>query len=154
MKYENPEECNQLFYDNEKLIMENRRKILPYSNFKEDIENKTENEERAVHVYETINAQNEQQNLDNVDEMEPIDTSELPKESDEQHFDSTDTTESFKFKPIQFESDEEMREQLKSLSFEQRLALDQVVQVCRKKKIERENPSFVVHPERMIFTGM
>ena len=64
------------------------------------------------------------------------------------------TTESFKFKPIQFESDEQMRDQLKSLSFEQRLALDQVIQVCRKKNIERENPSFVVHPERMIFTGM
>ena len=83
LKYENPEECNELFYDNEKLVMENRRKILPYSNFKEDIESKTENEERAVHVYETINAQNEQENLDNVDEMEPIDKSELPKESDE-----------------------------------------------------------------------
>ena len=31
-----------------------------------------------------------------------------------------------------------MRDKLKSLSFEQRLALDLVVQVCRKKKIQRD----------------
>ena len=157
LKYEDPDECNELYFDNEKLIMENRQKILPYSSFKEDIETKTENDERAAHVYETIDAQNEQENLDDADDLQPIDLSELPKEFDggEQHSDDViANTESFKFKPIQFGKEEDMRDKLKSLSFEQRVALDQVIQLCRKKRIERENPSFVVLPELMIVTGM
>ena len=146
--------CNKLFVANEDIILKNRKSMLPYSSFKKNLEDMINNEERAVHIFDTIDGNAEQENLDDALEMEPIDDLELPQEQDEQQIGAVSGgSESFKFKPITFGDEDEMRADVKSLSYEQRMAFDFVIQLCKKKVVQRSNPSFVVKPEPLIVTG-
>ena len=81
------------------------------------------------------------------------DDAELPLETGEQNSNRNEPIESFKFKQIQFGNDDQMRLDVQSLSYEQRLAFEVVIQLCKKKKIQRARPSFIVPPERFIVTG-
>ena len=86
-------------------------------------------------------------------ELEPLDESELPEESVVESKNNNDLPESFKFKPITFGDEDQMRRDVLSLSYEQRIAFDFIIQFCKRKKIQRNNPSFIVAPERLIVTG-
>ena len=76
-------------------------------------------------------------NLDDALEMEPIDDLELPQEQDEQQIGAVSGgSESFKFKPITFGDEDEMRADVKSLSYEQRMSFDFVIEFLLWKFIE------------------
>ena len=153
LKYQDSEACIQVLTENSVLVEENRKAMLPYSNFKKSIETLIANEERAVHVFESINAQNEQENLEDANDAEPLDMEELPQEKDEGNFAAKINSDSYTFKPIQFGSDEDMIAAVESFSYEQRLAFDIYLQYCKKKKFQRANPSMIVLPELATITG-
>ena len=154
LKYDDPDACIQILAENEKEVDENRKAMLPYSSLRESIENIIANEERAAHVFDTIDANNEQQNLDDAEDAEPLDLTELPQESDDKNFAAKINSDSCSFKPIKFGNEDDMLAYVASLSYEQRLAFDIVLQNCKKKKIQRANPSLIVLPELLKITGM
>ena len=106
-----------------------------------------------VHIFDTLDGIAEQENREDALELEPLDDLDLPQEPNEQIPTSTEGPESFKFKPITFGSEDQMRKDVMSLSYEQKLAFDVVIQICKKKKIQRANPKFVVMPELLCVTG-
>ena len=142
-----------MYKDNLQLLEANRKAMLPYSSLKKSIETLIANEERAAHVFDTINPIAEQENFDNAENLEPLDLDELPQENDEQHSNNNGNIETCSFKPIQFGKEDEMIQAVKTLAYEQRIAFDIFTQFCKKKKIQRSNPSFQVMPVRMIVTG-
>ena len=85
--------------------------------------------------------------------MEPLDLDELPQDNDEQQSTNNVNIESCTFKPIQFGKEDEMIQDVKTLAYEQRIAFDIFTQFCKKKKIQRANPSFPVMPVNTIVTG-
>ena len=85
--------------------------------------------------------------------MEPLDLDELPQDNDEQQSTNNVNIESCTFKPIQFGKEDEMIQDVKTLAYEQRIAFDIFTQFCKKKKIQRANPSFQVMPVNTIVTG-
>ena len=155
LKYEDPEACLQLLKEKEieDVVEENRNAMLPYSNLKKSIEDLVKNEERATHIYENINVNNEQENLDDAENLEPLDLDELPQEEGEKTFAAKINSETCAYKPIHFGEEDDMIALVESLSYEQRLAFDSVLQVCKKKKIQRANPTLLVLPELLAITG-
>ena len=153
LKYEDSDACQQLLVENWEVVEENRRAMLPYSSLKESIETLLQNEERAVHAFDSINANNEQENLDDANDLEALDTDELPQEIGDGNLASKINSDSYSFKPIQFGNDDEMLALVECFSYEQRLAFDMFLQFCKMKKIQRANPSLMVLPPRIKLTG-
>ena len=94
---------------NEKIdtINRNRKCIFPFAKDIAVISDLMEKFEdvRPQHAYDVINPLGEQEDMDNLEELEPIDTSKLPFEVNE-----SNGPEQSKYKAIEVESEEKMLE--------------------------------------------
>ena len=103
-------ECVDLFNKNKKLIDENRKAILPNAPMIESMmELLDAPDNRPLHIADAVPTDAEQRNIDDQVEMEetnPIDTSDLPAEAEDKK--STKKPDGCPYKPIPISSRDEM----------------------------------------------
>jgi len=74
--------CKNLFLANFDLLKQNRQKLFPYSTKIEEMKILLEESDssRPEYIYDTLDGEGQQENLDDKDLILPIDDSELPQE--------------------------------------------------------------------------
>ena len=146
-------DCIQKFDANYDLVERNRKTIYPFSKMidvaREILQNQ-EDDGRATHLLEGIDANGQQENLDNEDIQEPMDTSVLPEEEPAPKNIKSDGC---LFKPIVVDEDEYMLERVRSLSFEQRIVFDKFVKFTKSVLRNLKGASIVPIPPNIIVTG-
>ena len=146
-------DCIQKFDANYDLVERNRKTIYPFSKMidvaREILDNQ-EDDGRATHLLESIDANGQQENLDNEDIQEPMDTSVLPEEEPAPKNIKSDGC---LFKPIVVDEDEYMLERVRSLSFEQRIVFDKFVKFTKSVLRNLKGASVVPIPPNIIVTG-
>ena len=145
--------CIQTYEAKYDVVQENRKTIYPCSKMidvaREILEN-PENDGRAAHLLEGIDANGQQENLDVESTMEPMDTSILPEEDPQPKNKKSDGC---LFKPIIVDEDESMLERVRNFSFEQRIVFDKFVQFIKAVLRNLEGASVAPIPPNMIVTG-
>ena len=112
--------------------------------------------ERPAHLFEGIDQTAQQENSEDLEEMEPIDSSELPDEDEiprinvKKNFGSKEVG---KFKPIVLDDLETMIQNVRKLSFEQRIVFDEVINYCITVLIQENGGNVTVIPPKLIVTG-
>ena len=114
-------------------------------------------EERPAHIYDNLDAEGQQDNLECEEEMEPADTSELPDEPTEPPKSSSNNKatkkESCIVKPIVLVSDEQMFQNARALSFDQKVVFNQFIDFVKKILIQRTGKSIDIDAPQVIVTG-
>lgn len=145
--------CIQTYEAKYDVVQENRKTIYPCSKMidvaREILEN-PENDGRAAHLLEGIDANGQQDNLDVESTMEPVDTSVLPEEDPQPKNKKSDGC---LFKPIIVDEDESMLERVRKFSFEQRIVFDKFVQFIKAVLRNLEGAPVAPIPPNMIVTG-
>ena len=158
---DNENDCKKLYLDHEETIEINRKKIFPFSKTIEVLQDMVSDEERPAHVYDNLDAEGQQDNLECEEEMEPLDTSELPDEPSNQpeigSKNKASKKESCIVKPIVLESDEQMLQNARALSFDQKVVFNFYIDFVKKiliqmngKPIDIEAPKFIVTGNSML----
>ena len=145
---------------NSKVIEHNRKKLFPFSKAIEalhDIANS--DNERPAHIYDNLDPEGQQDNLECEEELEPIDTSELPDEeptipNPKESQKGGVTKESFITRPIVIGTDQQMYEDARNLSFEQKLVFNIFMDFCQRTKILREGHFIELDAPKLKVTGI
>ena len=151
LKANDPEECFKVYEENFSTIDNNRGKMFPHAqrvNFLENLITSNENT-KSKHICDSIDAQSQQQNIEDKAKCPPIDKSLLPNEDGEE----TKTFLESSFKRIMIDTDEEMRRDVRNFSSEQRTAFDMFIKFCKDVKRSRKNPEPEPDPPRVIVHG-
>ena len=148
-----PEHHIHLYKKFKDTIMTNRHKMFPYSNEMDLMEKliaSTDNL-KPQHLYDTLDPIGQQENIEDRANIPPADMSELPDEEGHEKSESS-IPDGPKFKQIKVDSDEEMRADVRKMSFEQRIVFDKVIQYCKDVIIARKDitykydiPQLIVH---------
>ena len=146
------EECTKLYEEAKNIINENRKMIYPFSKDIDLVQTIIESDEnRPIDAYDMLDAAKQQEDSDDADNLEPIDDSELPEEPSNIGKPSSDGC---KFKPIIADDIAQMKENVRKMSFEQRIVFDQVISYCKDVVIARESSNFHPDPPKFIVHGM
>ena len=152
LHWDDPIECTELFNREKDTVKENRLSIFPFSKTIERVSEYLESAEdnRPQQIGDTLNAAAEQENEDDMEEMEPMDTNELPDESN-----VSKKKEKIIMKPIQVEDDDLLLEMTRKLSEEQMIVLGKFVDYAKKLLVLSNSPSIEIHiePPQIIVTG-
>ena len=141
----------KLFNKSRNTISSNRKSIFPYSDTMQELSICLETAEnyRPSHVGDNLSAAAEQENLDDLETMEPVDTSKLPDEIVE----STHSEKRF-IKPIEVDSDANMLNMARSLGHEQMVVFGRMIDHAKKIKVSRHTKIMVdLNPPRIIAHG-
>ena len=145
--------CIELYENEEvnKIVTDNRRKIYPFSKEVHQIQNiiESEEDERPTHICDAIDANAQQENLDDEQECQPIDTTELPEELS----DHPRPIDSCKFKPIIVDEEDEMSSQVRKMSLGQRIVFDKMITFCNDVVRAKKTTNFEPNPPRIIVNG-
>ena len=159
---EDEEKCLN-HYENEdhyEIIEHNRKKIFPFSKAIEVLhEIANSDNERPAHIYDNLDPEGQQDNLEVEEEMPPLDTSELPDEEPtiptcKQSKKGAVNKESFITRPIVIGSDQQMYEDARNLSFEQKLVFNIYMDFCQRTKILREGHFIELDAPKLKVTGI
>ena len=151
----NPQKCMELYKEQlNKTIMPNKKSMFPFSKQVEAIECYIEAKEntRPEHLYDSIDAINQAENLENQSEMPPKDTTELPEES-ETEVTKNKTSCDVKFKEVFVDEDWKRRQLVRQMSTEQRIAFDLAIKYCKEVVMARKKRTFHPVPPRLIIHG-
>ena len=145
------EKCIKLYEEKKNIINENRKRIYPFSKDIDLVETIIESDEnRPVDAYDMLDATKQQEDSDDAENLEPIDDSELPEEPsniDKPHDGS-------KFKPIIPDEISQMKDNVRKLSFEQRIVFDNVISYCKDVVMAKKSTNFHPDPPKFIVHGM
>ena len=130
-------QCQNLFLANYELIRQNRLKLYPCSKEIEQMKIllETSDDTRPEHLFDTLDAEGQQENLDVEEDILPIDDTELPQEyGDNQSLDFVDSDYA-KFKPIPSKDILTMKKEASQLSLEQGIVFEQIIKFCKDEII-------------------
>ena len=139
-----PDECIDLFRSNLSEIEQNKKGIFPYSGALEAIQalEKDEANLRPEHIYETLDAEGNQQNEDDANEGVPhnrdfagLDPDLL--ETREEPDGTCNSRESYKYRQIDIQSDEQLSEMARTLVAEQQVVLNEIIAFCKSTVLAR-----------------
>ena len=150
-------ECHEKYLNCQEVIDHNRKKIFPFGKMIEVLKDWVDNDfERPAHLFEGIDQTAQQENFEDLEEIEPIDSSELPDEENERinvKKNLTNLKEVVKFKPIVLDDHQTMIENVRKLTYEQRIVFDEVINYCITCKIQENGGNVTVIPPNLIVTG-
>ena len=135
-----------------KEIESKKSKIYPGSSMIDEMRELFESSDdtRPMHMLENIDTTGQQQNMDDEEAMEPLDTTELPKEDSQ----SKNVRSDGIFRPIIVEEDDVMLEMARNLSFEQRIVFDHIIQFCKSiLRLMKGATNIIQLPPQLIVTG-
>ena len=145
------EQCIRKYQEHLEEIKQNKAKVFPYSKQVDDMKEIIESNEveRPTHVYDTIDQSAQQQDDDDRNDLEPLDTSELPEEIPS----VVKNADGCKFKPIEQKEEADMISDIQKLSLEQRIVCDKIIGFCKdvvmstNSKLDwmPEAPQLIVH---------
>ena len=152
--------CHEKYMMAEERINRNRKKIYPHSKVTEIIKDlvATANTERSAHAYDNINPEQRQEDADDLEDMPPIDNTEVPDTDFE--INARKGGDGSKFKPIQVEELDELTRKVFLLSPEQRMVFNEVIGYLLDVERQRQTgwfpdpPNIIVHGECNLITGM
>ena len=126
-----PEKVIQMFNENIETILKNRRDCLPYSSMVAEMKEYLDNPEemRPVNLFETLSSTIEQENEDDLEIQEPLDETPVIAEED---LPTQSKVESSKFKIPQVDDAATMKSLALSLSREQRMVFDEIIDYTKK----------------------
>ena len=151
------ENCVNLFNQKKKIIENNKRAIYPNSEMidcmKELLESSEDN--RPIHLSDDIDATGQQENIDDqeqLDQLDPLDTSELPIEESSKG--TNKKPDGCPYKPVPISTRDTLIKQASTLSFSQRVAFDKVVTFCKSvMRAEKSDQTSIVPPPLLIVHG-
>ena len=109
----------------------------------------SDDQQRAQNVYDILNTAMIQEDSDDAESLEAIDTSKLPEEPTV----ARKPRDGSKFKPIIPDEVDEMKSNVRKLSFEQRIVFDKVINYCKDVVMSRKCPIFNPISPKMIIHG-
>ena len=113
----------------------------------------TTSETKPEHIYDTLDGEGQQDNLDTEETMLPIDDSELPQElGGNESLDFTDP-DFAKFKPIPLKDVSVMKKEVCQILFEQRIVFNKIVKYCKDEMIKEKTGKIEPKPPLMIAHG-
>ena len=139
-------------YEEKKLIInENKKSIFPFSKDIDLVHTIIESEDKskAQDVYDLLNNAMIQEDSDDAESLDAIDTSELPMEPNAVR----KPKDGCKFKPIIPDAIEEMKLNVRKLSFEQRIVFDKIISYCKDVVMSRKCNTFNPSPPKIIVHG-
>ena len=152
-----PTEMIQLFNNNRDLIESIKKKIFPHSSTLEILTGilDSENFERPSHLYETLDGEGEQQNEDDIEGLEPLDTSELPDPDDYNNTRPSSSKEKVIMKRIDLSEKDisSMYQHARSLSLGQKIVFDKFIHYIRCLVIQHNGSLIEARPPRIIVNG-
>ena len=142
----------ETFNANYNIIERNKKSIYPNSSMIDEIRDLIGNPEEArpMHLSD-LDPTGEQENLDEEEQLEPLDTTELP--NDEEHIPRNYKSDGPLFQPAVVDADEVMLEMARSLSFEQRIVFDRVVDYNKSVLRRSKGAHVLLNPPKFIVTG-
>ena len=147
--------CIQLYETCKNVIIHNKTRMFPFATHVEIMEKIIESNEneRPQHAFDTLDPLNQHENLEDMEVMPPLDTSELPDEAERTPSKDAIIPESVKFKRVILDDEEDMRRAAQTLSYEQRVIFDKIVNYCKEVVMSRGNQTFEPDPPRIIAHG-
>ena len=140
------------FSDNYNEIESRRSQIFPGSSMIDEMRELLDNsnETRPMHMSESINAAEEQENMDDAEIMDSMDTTVLPEEdSSPKNFRSPGI-----FRPITVEEDDDMLDMARNLSFEQMIVFNMNIQFIKSiLRLLNGSTNVIQLPPHVIVTG-
>ena len=108
---------------------------------------------RPEHIFDTLDPEGQQENLDLNEEILPLDDSELPAETEQREsLDFTDPDYG-KFKPLPLRDIKTMKTDACQLSFEKRIIFDRIIKFCKEEVIADKFGGFESSPSLIIAHG-
>ena len=107
-------------------------------------------EARPIHLYD-LDAEGEQENIDNEEILESLDTTELT--DDEEARPKNIKSDGPLFAPVIVDEEEKMLQDARKLSFEQRIAFDKIIAFCKSVLRSNKGAAVLPIPPQMIVTG-
>ena len=140
------------FNENYEIIKRNKEMIYPNSKMIEDMRELLDSNEdiRPKHLYENLDPAGNQDNLDNEEMIEPMDTSALPEEDP---VPVNSKSSGLLFKRIEVDEHDVMLQMARSLSLEQRIVFDQILQFCKTVLRSKNGATDDLFPPNIIVTG-
>ena len=148
------ENCQDNFNNNFETIKMNKKAIYPNSTMVDVMRNLIQNPEEArpIHLVD-MDAAGEQENLDDEEELEPLDTTELPEEEPDTSGKRNVKSTLSLFKPIVVDEMEVMLNLARSLSFGQRIVFDKIIKFSKEVLRANRGAHIVPTPPQLIVTG-
>jgi hypothetical protein len=153
-----PQDCVLLFENNLDLMAQNKKAIFPFcdatAEFLHKLETVNPNDIRPAHIYDTLDSEAAQDNLDVADDIDCEEFSIQHPGSFDNIPDGSGQLEKFKYKSIDFSNIDELLYLARQLIPEQRRAFDKVLGFCQKvarQAVARDNT--FVPPVRLIIHG-
>ena len=154
-------ECKKAYLERCADIEANRYEIYPFAKSIEVMQEMVNTDfERPAHIYENLDAEGQQDNLECEDDMEPLDETELPDEPEDPNNPRRRPSkkpglnrESFIVKPMVLPNREQMIQNARSLSFQQKLAFNKFVDYCKKIIIQRTGHYIEIIAPKLVVTG-
>ena len=146
--------CRDTFNNNFDKIQMNKKSIYPNSSMVDVMRNLVQKPEdaRPVHLVD-IDAAGEQENLDDEEDLEPLDTTELPEEEEDTRDKKNTKSNLSLFKPIEVDEHDVMLALARSLSFGQRIAFDKMITFSKAVLRANNGARIVPIPPKLIVTG-
>ena len=130
LKESNKEECIRIFNENEETIKKNKKGILPNSSIIDAMLEILDAPDsmRPVHLADNIDEKAQQEDMDDkqeIDETNPLDTSDLPMENEVKK--GQKTPDGCPFRPLPTSTHDELIQKARSLSFHQKIVFDTII---------------------------
>ena len=146
----------RLFNENIEIILQNRKDVLPFSSMVTEMRNYLANPEdmRSLHVFDTLDSNLEQQDDDDYEIQESLDDTPVVAEEDDIHqIQNKSDGMGNKFKIPQVDDNETMRKLVHSMSAEQRLVFDTIIDYTKKLTASKKHATIDFLPPRLIVHG-
>ena len=158
LKEGNGQECVDLFNANTKIIEKNKSSIFPNAKMIDSMMELLDSPEgtRPHHLSDNIDPNNQQEDEDDKVELEetnPLDTSELPPEADNKR--DKKKLDGSPYKPIPVSTLDEMMQKARSLSYNQRIVFDKMITFAKSIiRAEKANdPMSILPPPLLVVHG-
>ena len=153
-------DCENHFKNHEEIIKRNKKAIFPNSPMIDTMMELLETNDalKPTHLSENIDSKAQQDNdedQEELDELNPLDTSDLPVESEDNQNKEKDKPDGCPYKPIPIPTRDIMFQHARNLSFSQRIVFDKVITYCKSIiTAERNgNASSIMDPPLLIVHG-
>ena len=103
---------------------------------------------RPEHAYDSLDPGAEQEDMDDTEQLEPPDKSQLPSEEKEAH-----GPENSRIKPIEVDSDKIMYDFARKLSFEQMIPFVKLINFCKRVVLSQKRHCPIVAPRMIVHGG-
>ena len=148
---ENEAKCKKRHRDEFTTIQANHQAMLPFANMLTELQETLDEmeDEKLNDVNGLLDSAFEQDNIENEILLEPLDTTEVPLEVGEKNL----RPDTVKFKPIPKINEYQLKLNVRSLSLEQRIVFELIMEICKGKAMSKSKYCTDVLPKRIIAHG-